>query len=357
MPRFDPVLGERIARHGFVDRRAAGPADAAGLVVGLQAQDPAAGRLGVRSRLSGTSDAQVRSAIDSGRSLIKTSLMRATIHLVATDDVRWLTALFGPVNARGFAKRWRDLGLTSAVLSRTLLALADILSDSPMTRPEIMAALATHGIAIDTSDQAPHHVLFHAATEGLVCRGADCGREATFVRLDAWVPDAPAGPRGDDALAEIARRYFRAFSPATAPDFTTWSGLPSSRAIELIRDELTPIDVGGRPGYRLGEVTPQRGVRLLSAFDNYLIGYAARDAIIADDRRREVYVGGIIRPTVLVDGRVAGRWQWTRGRTEHNAGRHQGRPLVDVLPFETFSRATARAVAAEVAEIEAFVAG
>ena len=96
--------------------------------------------------------------------------------------------------------------------------------------------------------------------------------------MDDWVPDAPAGPSGDDALAELARRYFTAYSPATAADFATWSGLAGRRAVELIRDELTPVDIDGAPGFRLGEVEPQRGVRLLPAFDNYLVGYRDRRA-------------------------------------------------------------------------------
>ena len=95
--------------------------------------------------------------------------------------------------------------------------------------------------------------------------------------LDDWLPGSPAGPSGDDALAELARRYFAAFSPATSADFGTWSGLPHGWAVELIRDELTPCDVDGRPGFRAGTVEAVRGVRLLPAFDNYVIGYRHRD--------------------------------------------------------------------------------
>ena len=104
-------------------------------------------------------------------------------------------------------------------------------------------------------------------------------------------PGLDDGPSGDDALAELARRYFAAFSPATAADFACWSGLPHSRAIELIRSELSPVDVDGRPGYRLGTVEPVRGVRLLPAFDNYLLCYADRAAILPVAAQPLVYQG------------------------------------------------------------------
>jgi len=157
----------------------------------------------------------------------------------------------------------------------------------------------------------------------------------------AWPPW-----RGDDALAEIARRYFAAFGPATGADFTTWSGLPSTRAIALIRDELSPVDVGGRPGYRLGETSPQSGLRLLPAFDNYLVGYRDRSSIIDPAVVAQVYVGGIIRPSVLLDGRVVGTWRIGPGKETTS---------VVVTLFEDLPRKARRALDAEIADVGRFL--
>ena len=163
------------------------------------------------------------------------------------------------------------------MLERCLRALPDILADGPLDPAEIRDALAARGVTLDSPDPQAHtHAVLHASVVGLMCRAHDRGRDATFAVLDDWVPDAPDGPSGDDALAELARRYFAAFSPATAADFATWSGLAGRRAVDLIRDELSPADVDGTPGFRLGEIEPQRAVRLLPAFDNYLIGYRDR---------------------------------------------------------------------------------
>ena len=194
--------------------------------------------------------------------------------------------------------------------------------------------------------QAPAHLLVHLATIGLTCHATG----DRFALLDDWLPTAAAGPRGDEALAELARRWFRAYSPATGADFTTWSGLPATRAIELIRDELTPVDLGGRKGFRLGPtVEAGAAVRLLGAFDNYLIGYRERAAMIAADRRAEVYVGGIIRPTVLYDGRVIGRWWLNRA-----GSRAAAHPLV-VRLFEPAPPGVEKGIEAEVTDIGRFL--
>jgi hypothetical protein len=336
------VLRERIARQGFVDRPASTVAAAVALTTAVQAQDHPAARLGVRSRATGLSEADVLHAVAETRTVVRTWLMRGTIHLIAARDVRWLAALFAPALARKFATRWRQIGLTPSFLDKCADALPDVLRDGPLTRNEIVAALVERGIPFDFADpQAGYHVLMHATSAELVCRGPDRGRTATFVVVDRWLPDAPAGPRGDDALAELARRYFRAFSPATAADFATWSGLAGARAVELIRDELSPADVHGRPGFRLGEVEPARGVRLLAAYDNYLIGYRER-AFISDEARPQVYVGGLIRSVVLVDGRVVGLWQI--------AGEQ-----VLVTPFEPLPARVKRAVEYDVDDVARFL--
>jgi hypothetical protein len=351
----DPVAGERIARHGFLDRPAQSVVEAVRHTTAIQAQDAAAARLGVRARSGVVTEVDVHRALDDERTVVRTWLMRATIHLVTAADVRWLTAVIGPSFARKFAKRWRDMGLTTQLLDRTAEALPDVLAGGPLPLSQIMAGLADHGTAVPLADpQAPYHVMLHASGLGLVCRGPHRGREATFALVDQWLPavdragtaGTTPGPRGDDALAELARRYFAAFSPATAADFSTWSGLPSSQAIGLIRDELTPVSLNGRPGFTLGEQTPNRGLRMLGAFDNYLIGYRDRAGIVDTEHRARVYVGGVIKATVLLDGRVIGTWRLARSTDA---------ATVSLQLFQTPSRAIRHAVDAEVADIGRFL--
>jgi Winged helix DNA-binding domain len=347
------MLGERMTRQGLVDRPARAAVDAVALTGGVQAQDLAAGRLGIRARARGLTDAEVTRVLQFDRSVVRMSVMRSTLHLVAAEDACWLARLFGPVIRSSFASRWRGIGLDERLLTRTAEALAEILSAEPMTRPEIVDALAGRRLQVPRTDPAaPTHVMLHAVAHGLACRGPDRGREPTFVGLSEWIAAGQAAVRprqldGDDALAELARRYFRAFSPATGPDFTTWSGLPSRRAIDLIRDELTPVEIGGRPGYRLGEPGRSRAVRLLPAFDNYVIGYHTREEMIPAKYVPAAYVGGIIKPTVVVDGRITGTWRLDRSRRNQLA--------VRVQPFAALPPQVLRELRADVRDIAAFL--
>lgn len=344
-PSRRDLLGERIARHGLAGRPATSVVAAAAAACGLQAQDAAAARLGVRARSATVTDEDVRTSLDQ-HSVVRSWLLRGTIHLVAGADLRWLAALLGPGIRRKYRSRWRRIALPDDVLERSLELLPAVLAGGPRTRAEIRCGLAELGLTVDSPDpQADAHVVVHASTWGLVCHAGERGRDATFALVDEWLPAAPAGPRGDDALAELARRFFAAFSPATPADFTAWSGLPSGRAVALIRDELSPIDVAGHPGYRRGQIEPQRGVRLLPAFDNYLLGYRHRDAFIDAAHRGHVYVGGVIRPTVLVDGAVAGTWSMRRGADALKC---------TIRPFATFTRPRLRAIEAEIADLGRF---
>ena len=345
-----PVTAERITRHGFADRPARSVAAAARLTTAIQAQDQLQARLGIRARAADLTEADVVAAI-ADRTVVRTWVMRATIHLVDSADVRWLTRLLGPSFAARFRKRWLDIGLTPDVLGRTADALPAVLSDGPRTRAEIVAGLAERGVDIPTvADQASFHVLLHATGAGLICRGAEHGRTPTFALLDDWLPDAPAGPSGDEALAELARRYFAAFAPATAADFTTWSALASARAMELIRDELEPVDVQGRPGFRLrgDDVTPAESgtVRLVAGYDNYLVGYRDRSLLVAEQHRPAVFVGGVIKPTVLLDGRIVAVWRLAR--TTRDAS-------VTVTPLEALTARTRSAIEREARDIGRFI--
>ena len=155
-----------------------------------------------------------------------------------------------PLGAAPYRTRWRQLGLTDEVLESCLQALPDILADGPLTRHEIRDALAARGVTLDSPDPQAHtHAVLHASVVGPALPGARprAGRDLRGAATTGC-PTRRTGPSGDDALAELARRYFAAFSPATAADFATWSGLAGRRAVELIRDELTPADVDGTPG-------------------------------------------------------------------------------------------------------------
>jgi hypothetical protein len=359
----EKALAMRMRRQGLAGRRARDVASATRTAAGLQAQDLTASRLAVRARSDGLDLAAVVRACEQDRTVVRTWLMRGTLHLVPAQDVRWLTALLGPGLVRAGRRRRTELGLTDAVCANALAALPDVLAGGPLTRAEVVGGLADRGVRFDPSGQAPAHLVGYAAVSGLVCRGPDRDREPTYVLLDDWVgpgggpgggPDG-GGPDGgfdaEAALAELARRYLAAFSPASAEDFAAWSGLPPARAragLSALGEQVTRTTVRGQPAFLLGTATEVPDTwRLLPAFDSYLLGYRSRELFLDPAFARRIQAGGgWIHPAVVRGGRVVGTWRLRRER---------GRATVAAKLFEPGGRTAAAALAEEAADVGRFL--
>src|ERR1022692_21165 len=183
----------------------------------IQAQAFDAARHQVRVRSVGLTAAAVDRAFEEERSVVRTWLMRGTLHLCAADDVRWLMGVFGPALLQFGATRRRNLGLADATCDRGVQVLRTALADGPMARRQIRERMVSAGVLEEPVGQSLVHLLYHAAALGVVCSGPRMGRDDSFVLLDDWVPSSD-GPTGDAALAELARRYFAAYGPAGAAD-------------------------------------------------------------------------------------------------------------------------------------------
>jgi len=355
------VPQERAGRQWLTRRPGRSVAEVAAHVVGLQAQDPLATRLQVRSRSASLRADDVRRAcVEPGR-LVRTWLMRGTLHLVAGSDVRWLLSLFGPRNAARGASRRRQLGLDEDVCSHALRVLPGLLTGSPpLSRAQVIAGLVGKGVRVDPTGQAPAHLLAYAAALGVVCRGPDLdGAEPGYVLLDEWVP-ASALVVQDEALAELARRYLAAFAPAEAADLAAWSGLPlntARRAVGLAAADVeasgAEAGVAGGAGESAGgvagaaELAGDQAVRLLGAFDTYLLGYRDRSLLLEPRFAARVQAGGgIIHPTVVVGGEVVGTWRLHRRKDAFDVAVH---------PFVPLDGRVTRLVEEEAADVARFL--
>lgn len=294
-------------------------------VTGLQAQVLDAAALGLRARSRGLRRADVTTALNDERSIVRTWLMRGTLHLVASDDLAWMLRILGPVFAAGNTARHAQLGLDATTKSNGVTAIRQILArEAPLTRYEIVDRLRRVGIELDAKTQAPIHLIAFAALQGILCLGPDrANGEPTYVLIDDWLGKRP--PVTDAAaLGELARRYFAAYGPASLDDFVAWSGLPATQArsaLSAARTSLEEISIAGRPHFHpRGRLRrwPQPGsgspsVRMLPAFDTYLLGYRSRDlAVPSALQKRLQRGGGWIHPAVVVDGRAIGSWQLRR---------------------------------------------
>lgn len=307
------LLRHRFAAQYLSTGKAESPHAAVRRLLAVQAQDYHAALWAVGLRTSGATAATVEQAL-SERRIVRTWPMRGTLHLVAAEDVRWLQGLLAPrALARDGNRHEREYGLDTKAMRECRRAVERILRDGePMPRPALYAALEADGIA--TGGSRGLHILMRLAHEGLICQGPRVGKQPGFVWLDAWLPPTPTLSR-EEALAELARRYIAGHGPATAHDLAWWSGLAlkdAKHALASVAPELTELEADGARYWLATDADAAgsaRGVLLLPAFDEYLLGYKDRTPVLDADHHRTVFtINGIIQPCVIANGCVAGIW-------------------------------------------------
>jgi Winged helix DNA-binding domain len=360
------AVAVRMANQGLANRPAPDARAAALVCNGIQAQDLWASQLAVRARSASATVADVVAAA-AAPTVVRTWLMRGTLHMIAADDLRWLVALIGPAVLKMVEPRLQEVGLTVGIRQQARAVLPDVLAGRQLTRAELIAALRTEVRGLPTEGQGPAHLTIWASASGMICRAGDQGKEATYALIDEFVPRAPPPP--PDPTAELVRRYVRAFGPVTIEDFAPWSRLPISAArlaFAGLTDELREVAVDGRTHYVIGrgghgrdgdssDVEPaHRVLRLLPAFDSYLMGYRGRDAFLHPAHRPEVAVGGILYPTIVVDGVIAGTWRLdqTKPRT---GGREERAMTLRANFFDDAPRWQQDALADEAADVGRFL--
>ena len=318
----------------------------------IQGQEYAGAKWSIGLRLPQAADADVEQAI-ADKTIIRTWLMRGTLHIAAAADIGWMRELLSPRLIDGSSGRHRQLELDAGTFVRSRQLFAGALRGGKrLTRNEMYAVLEKAGIP--TVGQRGYHILWRTAQEGLICFGPMRGSQQTFVLLDEWKPKTKSMLR-DQALAELARRYFTSRGPATLQDFVWWSGLKvvDARAgLEAIALQLVREKVAGQTHW-MPQHMPARKDRspttcLLPGFDEYLLGYKERTAVLDRSHSRKVCPGGngVFRPTIVINGRIVGTWNRTfKG----------DRVAVEFQPFRAFHKAEERAVAKAASRYEKFL--
>lgn len=146
--------------------------------------------------------------------------------------------------------------------------------------------------------------------------GPRAGKQPTFVLIDAWLPPAKPLTR-DEALAELARRYFTSHGPATIQDYIWWCGLAAAEAragLEMVKSQLAQETLGKQvywfdPAASSAATVPSPVAHLLPFLDEYVVAYKDRGAIAPLEYNKLVDSGNIIfHQPILIDGRMVGIW-------------------------------------------------
>jgi hypothetical protein len=311
---------KEIARRRLVAQRIAAseftrPAEIVRWLGAVQAQDYLGALWAVGLRLAGAHESDVERALAEG-TIVRSWPMRGTLHFVAAADARWMISLLAPRAVASATSRLKVLGVDDKVLARARRALVKNLEGGRrLTRPAAYQVLEQARIA--TADQRGIHVLWRLAHDGLICFGPREGKQQTFVLLEEWLPRARDLPR-EEALPELARRYFTGHGPATLRDFAWWSGLTLTEArlatdmagkllerevVEGHRYWFAPSP-GAAPSARANE-----RACALPAFDEFFVGYADRSAALSCLPTGSVTAFEVLRPVIVFDAGLIATWK------------------------------------------------
>jgi len=302
---------QRLITPAFYD-----PAEVVRWFGAMQAQEYLASLWALACRLPPTTEAAIEQAV-AERAILRTWPMRGTVHFVPSEDARWMVNLMAPRVMGRFQSYHRQLELDEAVFARSRAIFEQALGDGqPLKRTALYALLRDNGIATDHMRGA--FIAGKLAHDGLICMGPRIGKQPTFAWLEAYAPHQRALSR-DEAIAEMARRYFRSHGPATIKDFMWWTGLLAAEAragLDAVKDTLVGETVDGKTTWWADE-TPlapaDDAVYLLPPFDEYLVSYTDRSASLDPALKAASWprVDALGSYIIVIGGQVVGYWQRT----------------------------------------------
>ena len=321
-------------------------------ICGLHAQVMSSAELSLWARVEDLERDAVTKALWEDKTLVKQWAMRGTLHLLPADELGLWHGALGTY-AHWLKPSWFKAFNTSREEMEALIEQVSAALDGRcLTREQLAAELGQERLG-----ESWGAYLKPVAYRGRLCFGPDAGRNVTFTRPDSWLGHAIEPLDGDAAVLEVARRFLRAYAPATADDFRRWWAISEPQARKRLQAlDVEQVEVAGEPAYVLAddagalrEAQADETVRLLPGFDPWVIGATRHSAALMPDpsyRDRVHRPQGWVSPVLTVGGLIAGTWRHER----------KGAALdVAISPFERLPAAARRGAQAEAEHLAAFL--
>ncbi len=288
------------------------------MMCAIQAQDYPMAKWAIGNRLPGSTDKDIEEAVNQGE-ILRTHLLRPTWHFVVPKDIYWLLELSAPQIKASQRARDKQLELTEAVYTKSDHIIEKELSKrGQLSREDLIVELNKGGIATDQNRAS--HLFMRAELDQIICSGTTLRGKPMYALLAERVPN-PIKFSKEEALAELARRYYTSRSPATLQDFIWWSGLSAKdarMATELVSSEFDPERIELETYWLAHDMQSRRPrkplVHLLPTYDEYIVSYTERKAAIAPELEqymKEISDRGVFWPIITVNGQVIGTWKRT----------------------------------------------
>jgi hypothetical protein len=335
-------VDERQARLAVRHRLAAearsdDPVEVARDLVAVHSTDPSSVYVAAWVRMNDGAVADVERALYEDRTLIRLLGMRRTVFVTSLDVAPVIQAAC----SRGVAARERRklLGFlaesevapdaagvrswleeTEEIALRALCArgestAAELASDDPRLGTQVTLS---RGKSYEGKQHVASRLLLLMAAEGQVVRGRPRGSWAShqyrWAPMTAWSPGGLTDWDTQRAETELARRWLRAFGPATADDLRWWAGWTKAQITRALA-ELRPVevDLAGTTGLLLPDdleetAQPDPWAALLPALDSTPMGWHERGWFLGEHGPRLFDRAGNIGPSVWWNGRIVGGW-------------------------------------------------
>lgn len=335
-----------LARQLLTERASLPVTAAVERLVGMQAQLASAPFVGLWTRLHNFSRDDLAHLIEN-RTIIKATMMRATLHLFTADDYLLLRGAVQPAldaAQESIAKR-RDGDVD---VDRVLKMAKAYLSESPRAFAEISAYFAEQMPQFDIGAIRYTIRTKIPLVQVPVSGGWSYPGNPQFTLAEEWLGKPVSA---ENHFKTLVFRYLAAFGPATVTDLQKWSGMGKLKAaVDQLKSELvtyrdeTRRELFDLPDMPIPDADLSVPVRFLPEFDNLLLAHDKRTRVIADQHKSKVYLPGLrVAATILIDGFVGGVW------------RVSARKKVATLEIEPFDKLTKKQQAALMQEAENLV--
>jgi hypothetical protein len=327
------ITAHDIARWRLESQHLVAPyaASASAVVSGLlavQAENASQAAWAVACRTRHPDAADLAGLLATGE-VLRTHVLRPTWHFVSAVDAAWLLELTAPRVRPVVARQLTEVhGLDEAAVERATSTVLDTLRETPdRTRDELAEALRERGF--DITGQRLMLLLARAELDRLVCSGRPREATHTYARFVDRVRN-PVRLDREEALGELALRYFTGHGPATERDLAYWATLTVTdvrRGLAVAQDRLESFEHDGRtfwhaPGGAPPSGRPEPAGHLLQILDEMYRGYQDSRMVLdvagAVPTGRETAIG-----IALVDAQMVASMKRTVGR----------RVVFDVVPY------------------------
>ncbi|NHW49378.1 winged helix DNA-binding domain-containing protein [Paenarthrobacter sp. MSM-2-10-13] len=332
----------RLRRQQLRAPHAGGPADVVRNLLAVQSQEFPYARWTLAQRSSAGSSpvvtaSDVEQAVADG-TILRTHILRPTWHFVHRDDLGWLMGLSADRLHQGNKGMYRQTGIDEDAAARSGQILAAAVADGAhKTREELARVLGGAGFpskGLGFIYHLMHAEISRVLVSGSPVRSAGGALKQTYALFEERVPGFLTSPlAGEDreqALGQLALRYFSSRGPATVKDCAVWSRLTMEdvkRGVQVAQDispgslgallldgleyylaaeEVDTLASGDHPWTTADPALPR--IDLIQCYDEYVMGYSQSRHFLGGTAPYFPEDNGPMH-VVLLDGRLAGWWR------------------------------------------------